>query len=203
MRLSSLSRRDRRALVAGGLVLAPALLYAAVVRPYLGAVAELRDRIAVEQDLLERERGLLAAADRLGGPAAAQRQDKEQLWQRLFLDEGSGAAISLEEYLVDLATQSGVYIEQSDSRLVASAGQVLPVLRADARGISDFEGILELLYSLENGEKAVRVESVSLEPLASVAGEEERIALTLSLAGHTEPILVDPPDGDALNEGGI
>src|SRR5262249_62278116 len=64
MKWSTMGARDRRAVMLGGLVLLPALLFIWGVRPYQAALSDARDQLATERATLARERAAILTARR-------------------------------------------------------------------------------------------------------------------------------------------
>src|SRR3954469_16521591 len=60
----SMSERDRRALVIGGLIAAAAVFIVFGVKPYVRAVRQTRDELKTQTSLLARERALLGSSRR-------------------------------------------------------------------------------------------------------------------------------------------
>lgn len=186
---SLLSQRDRRALVLGAVVLLPALLYAYAGRPYARALAEARADLVAERDLLVRESTLLSLADTLPalGRQAAARQ--ERMDARLFGDVDDLSALAFERYLLDRAEESRVHVEQSHVTLDENAPGEFASIRADLRGMSDLEGVMDWLYTLENGGRLVQVERIALEPIpARASSSEGHVAVTITAVGYALPV---------------
>ncbi len=166
--MSALGPRDRRALVLGGLVLVPALVWTVAVRPYRAAVAEVRERAVAERDLLERELALLASRSEL---EAALRQAAEEAAAvegrilrapSLVLAEGE-----LSRLLEDYALRSRVLLEEIRSGELAR-GEASPpglaVVRLHLKGESDLQGVLTFLDHVERSPLLLRIRGLALEP---------------------------------------
>jgi hypothetical protein len=185
VRFATLGDRDRRALVLGAAVLLPALLWAAVVKPYRAALDELRERTAAEQSLLQRERTLLDGAD-----VNALVRDMEERARQASLRLVSAPNAPLAEaevtaFLQELAKLSRVLLQElrgvEDRRARGGAGgsaagggaaasaaapdaAALRVIRLAVRGESDLEGVLTFLQRIENSPLLMRVTELSIEP---------------------------------------
>ncbi|HEX6941026.1 MAG TPA: type II secretion system protein GspM [Longimicrobiales bacterium] len=163
MRLAAPSARDRRALLAGGVVLAAALGWVGAVRPYLAAVAELRARLDAERDLLRREQALVARA---GDYARLFDEGARRLVEaapRLFPgdDEGTGSA-ALARYIREHAVAGGVLlVRMTPLEAVERGGLVEVGFRVQAE--SDLEGLLTMLTTLARGGKLVRADGLRIE----------------------------------------
>ncbi|HEX2165910.1 MAG TPA: type II secretion system protein GspM [Longimicrobiales bacterium] len=168
--LRTLAPRDRRAVLIGLAVLAPALLWIGVVRPYREALSDLDARVASERALLEREEALLAAAPELPSRATAARERAAGATQRLV----SAANVPLAEaevtaFLQDVALLSRVLLQEVSSVEAPRGdeehelGSIRP-LRLALRGESDLEGVLTFLHRLETGPLLLRIAELSIEP---------------------------------------
>lgn len=189
MTSSIFNPRDRRALALGALVLLPVLVYALVGRPYARALVEARAELAAERDLLTRELALLSLADTLPALGRMATVRVERINARLFEDAGDLSALAFERYLLDLAEESRVRVEQSHATVDETAPGELASIEATLRGVSDLEGVLDLLYTLENGTKLVRVERIALEPISTGAsGSEKHIAVWITATGFGLPV---------------
>jgi hypothetical protein len=154
-----------------------------VGRPYLAALRESGERLELERGLLRRELGLLEEAAR-PRPSLRERGERgERVHRRLFQADEGGLSFTLERYVVEQAARSRVYVEQSDSRVLGPRPDGLVAVQTDVRAVGDFQGVVELLYALENGSRLVHVERLALEPVASAADEGERVSLSLTASG--------------------
>lgn len=164
----TLSPRNRRALTLGALLIAPSLLWKGVVAPYLGTASELAQRLDTERQLLDGELRLLAAAPRY---PAATREGAARFMRtsvRLFsgLDDGQADAAFV-GYVQAVAADEDVLLTRVEP-LPAAAGVagVIPI-SLDVRGRTDLDGLLAVLRSLEQGPKAVRVDSLQVTLLGA------------------------------------
>lgn len=187
----SLNARDRRALLAGALLLGPIGLWRFVVAPGAAQLSELRSEVAVERDLLARERGLLAAS-------SGNRQRSENLVGALVTYAPRIFSIKEmpEEYVRRIADESNVVLHQvvrlpendssSEGRPTAEAS-VRPIsLRVF--GESDLEGVLSLLAALQTEERLLVVEELELSHQRPVEGRapeilDMRLVITAFTAG--------------------
>jgi len=180
---SRLSKRDRRALFLGLAVLVPVLLNAAVVRPYRSAVETTRRSVAIQRELLARERALLAARDRVPDLLKTTIQDLYRLRERLLSTADPALAeAELTAYLEGLATEHNVLLKEMRSlqgrgegpiafapinveplRVDPAAGLLEPI-RVTISAESDFEGIASFLNRIDGGRLLVRVVELTLEP---------------------------------------
>jgi hypothetical protein len=161
-----LSERDRRALRIGLALLAPALLWAAAVRPYHAALVDARERLAAEQALLDREEALVARAAEL--PVAIERATRAAARAEARLIHASNVLLAeaqLTSYVETVATLSRVLLQEMRGLEVReeAPGGVRPI-RLAIRGESDLEGVLTFLERIEQSPLLVRVAGLSVEP---------------------------------------
>jgi hypothetical protein len=201
MRIPALSPRDRRAVVAGLLLVAPALAWSRGALPWLRAVGDAREALAAERALLDRELRLLAGAERY--PAAFQVGAERLLAEAPRLvggaDDGAASA-ALSGYVRTAAQEARVHLTRVEPAPSTDAGAGITALPLEVRGESDLEGILTLLHLLETGPKLVHVTALALEAperraaaapdpygafYAPVAPAAEAIALRLRVTGFT------------------
>ncbi len=159
-----LSASERRTILIGLVVIVPALLWIYGVRPYREALAEARDEVATQRDLLARELALLEDAERY--PAAYRTADSALLRAapRLF-DETDDvlATARLTSYLAGQALGSRVLLQEAESRPAQRSKDGIRRLQVEIRAESDTEGILRFLNSLERGAKLVVVDEITLD----------------------------------------
>ena len=166
--MPSLSRRDRRALIMGLVVVAPALVFVLVGKPYMSAVSELRQQADAQRALLERELDVLAR-----GPSfprevelASQRVARAEARLVRSADEPVAEA-ELTRYFEDLAARSRVLLQEM--RSVALGRGVKPpagthVLRMTVTGESDLNGVAKFVQGIENGPLLLDITELSIEP---------------------------------------
>lgn len=166
--LGKLSDRDRRALILGLVVLGPVLAYIAGVRPYLRALEGMRDQVASERGLLERERALIASAAALPEIVLEAQARSAQTTTRLLragnrvLAEGE-----LTDYLEQLAGGSRVLLQQvravTDTAWTGSPE--LQPIRVAIRGESDLQGVATYMHRLESSPLLLRVTELAINPI--------------------------------------
>jgi hypothetical protein len=175
--LRDMAPRDRRAVILGLTVLAPALLYIAAVRPYRAAMNDLRDRIAAERALLDREEALIAGKETLPANAASMQERADRASMRLV----RAANVPLAEaevtgFLQDIAGLSRVLLQDMSGveprRGEKAAVESVRPLRLSVRGESDLEGVLTFLQRVENSPLLLRVAELSIEPQTAGKGED-------------------------------
>lgn len=171
---SNLGARDRRALLLGVCLLGPMLLWAAVVRPWWGGLTSVREAVAAEVSLLERERGLLGDAAVLPDRLEEARLGARRMEARLL---GSPVAALAEAELAgvleNLARESRVLVLELTPTLGSTAGTEpdgpTPI-RLRLLAESDFGGLLTLVDAIESDPLLMRTEAMTMQ-----AGEESGV----------------------------
>jgi hypothetical protein len=169
--LDRLSARDRRAVRLGLMVLVPAVLWVAIVRPYRTSLAELHDRIAAERALLAREEALVA--DREALPPALAAAEDETMRTELRLVRAQNAPLAeaeLTTFLQDVAGLSRVLLQElrgvePEPAAASSESNGLVPIRLAVRGESDLEGVMTFLHRVETSPLLLRVVELSIEPV--------------------------------------
>jgi hypothetical protein len=179
--MSAMRTRDRRAILVGVLVLAPALAFIWGVRPYLAALDMARDRLDAERATLAREQGALAAARR--NPELKQVVDSALQAMKPRLFEGRDEVIAsakLASYLGQVARRSHVWLQDAATRTATTTTPGVRTLHVDVRAQTDFRGLLTFLDALDHGDKLVRVERLDVSRGVAGAGDENVEVLTVT-----------------------
>lgn len=188
----TLSTRDRRALRLGMLLLAPALVWGLLVRPYIGALSETRARLDDERALLARERRLVNDASTFPERRRRASTALGATWTRVVRGADTiSIAASLTGYVSTEAEGAGLLVEQVESRgadslqsaRLARGGLVASTVELRARG--DLERVLHFLAAMESGETYVRVDRLRLvkTPAPGDATDQETLTLTATVSG--------------------
>lgn len=180
MKWSTLSVRDRRAVVIGAIVLLPGLLFIWGVRPYSDALTGARDRLATERATLARERAAVATAEE--NPRLQHIADSAMRAMRPRLFEGKDdvmASAELASYVGDAARKARVWLQTAATRPGAPTADGVRTLRVEIRAESDLLGTLMFLQALERGDKLVRVDRLDISHSPRTSDED---AETLSIA---------------------
>jgi type II secretory pathway component PulM len=189
--MPSLSARDRRAFLLGLAVLVPPILYLWGVRPYTAALAETRGRVTAGRAALARERALLALAPQSAALRTALDSVLRASEARLFGARDDGiAAAELGTYLGELARGNQVWLQAANARGAQVSPTGVRTLAVDIRAESDFQGIVTFLRALEGGEKLVRVDQLTLVPVADTTTSHRALQLRATVIGYA---LGDPP----------
>ena len=190
MKRSSMSARDRRALVLGSTIVGLSLFGVFGVKPFIKSLGDDRERLASERETLARERAAVDAAIR--NPHLQQVADSAMsaMTPRLFEGRDDGiAGAELDLWVTDVAHKSRVFLPTVTTRTGSTSAAGIRVLRSDIRGESDLRGILTFLRALETGNKLVRVERIDLSrlPNASEDDETETLSMAATIVGFAMP----------------
>ena len=182
--------RDRRAVLLGCAVLAPALLYIWGVKPYRAALADTRQQLAVEREMLGRERAAIAAARK--NPRLQHMADSAMHATAARLFQGRDdvmASAEMASYLGDMARTRRVWLQDAATGPAVLSPSGVRMLRVEIRAESDLQGILSLLQALETGSKLVRVEriDISRQPNRTEESGSETLAMSATISGFAIP----------------
>jgi hypothetical protein len=182
---ATLSPRDWRAVLLGMAVLLPPLLYLWGVRPYAAALADARNRLAVAQTALARERALLAFAPQSGALRSALDSVLRAAEAQAFSARDDGiAAAGLGAYVAKLAQGHEVWLQATTAREAVVSRSGVRTLAVDVRAESDIQGIAAFLRALEAGDKLVHVAQLSLVPAADTSTSARALQLRATLLGY-------------------
>lgn len=185
MKWSTMSSRDRRAVIVGAGVLVPALLFIWGVRPYRAALADARDQLATERATLARERAAIETARQ--NPQLQHVADSAMRAMRPRLFEGKDdvmASAELASYLGEVASDARVWLQDASTRPSLPATDGVRTLRVEIRGESDLLGTLMFLQALERGGKLVRVDRLDISRSARSEDEEvETLTIAATISG--------------------
>lgn len=174
-RYEALAERDRRALVLGGLIVLPVLIWLGVAGPYLSSMQDLRDRTASEQLLLERERQVLADSSGYTHELAVATRAIGHWEGRLVRSPNIALAeAQVSSVLESIGRQSRVLLQEVRAIPTPPGAQQLPEglqsLRMSVSGEGDFEGVLSFLRGVEAERLLLQVIGVSVDRTGSMAG---------------------------------
>ncbi|HEX2077483.1 MAG TPA: GspMb/PilO family protein [Longimicrobium sp.] len=171
MRMPDLGPRDRRAILIGAAVLAPAFAWTFAAGPYLAAVADAGDRLALERRLLGGELELLASASAYPKAFDAGAERLLAAAPRLMAGDDEGAAAAaLAGYVRRLAQMGTANLTRVEPAASYDAGGGVRALPVGVTGETDLEGLLTFLQLLESGPKLVHVQELRLEASSTPAG---------------------------------
>jgi hypothetical protein len=180
MKWSTMSARDRRAVVVGVGILLPALLYIWGVRPYQAALSDARDQLVTERATLARERAAITTARR--NPQLQHIADSAMRAMRPRLFEGKDdvmASAELASYLGDVARKARVWLQTASTRPATPSAEGVRTLRVEIRAESDLLGTLKFLEALERGDKLIRIDRLDI---SRTPHADEKDGETLSIA---------------------
>jgi len=194
-RFRALSNKDRRALLIGGLILIPPLLWIGVARPWMEAVAETRETVLQEAELLARERSLLQRGPTLPSDLGEARLQLKRKGARL-LQSGNAA---LAEAAIAKTIEEIARANNSLLLEVRSTGRprgepeppgLLP-LRLNVRVESDFQGLLGFLHAMESDPLLIRLVGFSMD-----RGDGATMTLTSVIEAYAplEPLGTTPDE---------
>jgi hypothetical protein len=159
----TLSARERRTIAIGLLMVLPALAWIYGIRPYREALADARDEVSIQRDLLARELALLEDAERY--PSAYRTADSALLRAapRLF-DEADDvlATARLASYVAGQALGNRVLLQEAEAQPTQRSSDGIRRLQVEIRAEGDTEGMLRFLNSLERGAKLIVVDRIAL-----------------------------------------
>lgn len=164
---TSLSARDRRALLIGAMAL---LVYVAVVgaRSYGTAVGDARRHLDAQRELLARELGMLEAERRIDGRLQEVAVSFASRSEAMFSAADSLAAVSdLSAFLLDAARQNRVHVEHVEGRSSSVQTEGAVTLMVMLRGRSDLEGLADFTTALGEAANLIRIEQFSITRMPS------------------------------------
>lgn len=175
--------RDRRALALLASVALGALAWTLVLRPTWAQISTLRDAIAGERAVLERERALLAHGD------AGERGASEPV---LFTGRDDAiAAAALAEHAGTLAEAHELWVQAATTGETRVTADGLRLLRVDVRAEGDVQGIGGWLAALERGPFAVQVSTLEVSAAPNTRDDgTEPLAVRATLIGYAAPATV-------------
>jgi hypothetical protein len=206
MKLSTMSASDRRALFIGAVILVPSLGYVFAAKPFLAALADVRQQLSVERDAYARERAAVSAAQR--NPLMQHVADSAMQATAPRLFEGRDdvmASAEVATYLGGIARSSHVWLQDASTRPATALDGGVRALHVEIRGESDLRGILGFLRSLESGGKLLRVQrlDISAQPGRSDQPGTENLAISASIVGYAIPDPSAAPAGTAAKPAAV
>jgi type II secretion system (T2SS) protein M len=186
MKWSTMNSRDRRAVMWGGGILLPALLFIWAVRPYQAALSDARDQLATERSALARERAAILTARR--NPQMQHVADSAMRVMRPRLFEGKDdvmASAELASYLGDVAQKARVWLQDASTRPATPGAQNggVRTLHVEIRAESDLNGTLKFLQALERGDKLVRIDRLDISRIPRDDKTVETLAIAATITG--------------------
>lgn len=196
--LAALGPRDRRALRIGGWIVVPVLLATLVARPLANAWIGQRSALFQERALLARELRLVAESPRDRDLLRTELQALDAAAPRLFGGaDAVSASAALARYVTRAARESGLSLEQAETETAldrAAAGPLPngsmsrgtspaePPLRVSIRASGDIEEVVAFLGALEEGDRLVRVEQVTIAAGDEATGDDRALLLSATVS---------------------
>jgi hypothetical protein len=191
MRAPRFGPRDRRAVLLGAAVLAPAFAWTFAAAPYLAAVRDAGDRLAVERRLLGGELELLASAESYPDAFDAGAERLLAAAPRLMGGDDEGAAAAaLAGYVRRLAQTGGASLARVEPAAASDAGGGVRALPVGVTGETDLEGLLTFLQLLESGPKLVHIRDLRLEAAEAPAGPAYAPGVIFTPAAGAQPEVI-------------
>jgi hypothetical protein len=181
MKFSTMSAKDRRALMLGLGILLPAFFFIWGVKPFRATLADAQEQLATGRDALSRERAAVAAA--LRNPQLQHVADSAMraMTPRLFNGRDDVmASADLVTYLGQVAHTSRVWLQDASTRPATTSPSGVRTLHVEIRAESDLAGLLRLLQALEHGKQLVRVDRLDIS--RTLRGQSDGGMETLSIA---------------------
>jgi hypothetical protein len=172
MSWSTMSPKDRRAIMLGAVLILPALFWIYGVQPYRAALGEAREELEVQRLALSREKA--AVMTTATSPGAQKSADSTLIMVAPRLFEGRDDAIAsaqLAAYLGTIARRSRMLMEDANTRPSTTSPEGVRTLRVEVRAESDIQGVATFIHNLEAGDKLVRVDRLEI---SRVPGLEEK-----------------------------
>ncbi|HEY6219028.1 MAG TPA: type II secretion system protein GspM [Gemmatimonadaceae bacterium] len=203
MRWSTMSPKDKRAVVIGSSIVLLSLGYVWGVVPYRAALAQTKDQLETAREALAREKATMIA--RHANPDAQRDADSALIAvsARLFIGRDDAIASSqLAAYLGDVARRSRVLLQDAGTRPSSTSPEGIRTLRVEIRAESDVQGITKFLQSLEGGTKLVRVDRMEISRAPGLEDKNgfETLNIAATVVGFA--FLPEPPPRPAPKGGG-
>lgn len=158
------SARDRRALLAGAIVAAPAFLYAFMVKPYVAGIRRVQSALQEQAALLTREEDAVAGlsaivAGSLDAVTAARRAAT-----RIYTATDTAIAMtSFGRDVTEALKGAGLVIQRVEMRDSVARHAGLQELTIDLTAQGEFQAILNALARLEGSTRLVHVTRLSID----------------------------------------
>lgn len=185
--------RERRAVMAGTLVVLGALLLTKVLLPQWRTWQSREVRLAQTTTRVAQLRGLIQATRQLEGAAAAAEAALAGAPRRvLHATSSTLAAGALQSLLQGAVDGAGMVVNRVE---VASERDSTGGLQGTVSAYGDIHGVSTLLHTLSNGPRAVTIERLSVQQNSALRGAPD--VLQIQLTVHA-PVLLDAPGSTAL-----
>jgi type II secretory pathway component PulM len=184
----ALSPRDRRALRGGLLVLAPALLYYFVARPYVSALRRTLDALQGQRSLLLREEEVTTNLSTIRAQALAANEAARRATRRMYSATDSTLAMTAFGHDVAAALrEAGLVVQRVEARDSPTPRAGLRELTIDVRAEGDFGRILTALTRLETNARLIHVSRVDIAKTGEHQPDgAESLALLAVIHGYAQ-----------------
>ena len=167
-----ISRRERRTLTIGVIVVAAALFLTYVALPFAQRWSAREAAIDARAAQLARVRGLVAAESSLAAAVRLREARPEAAAARPIAARTSAlAAAALQAALQQAAAQSGVQVQRVDVAGDAAAEEDAATVPATLSAIGDVYGFTALLEALQHGPTLLEVTSLGVQATVGPRGE--------------------------------
>jgi hypothetical protein len=160
----TLSSRDRRAVRAGLLAVAPVLFYALVARPYIFSVRRTVEALQSQTILLEREEAVTERQRAIRDEVKAAAAIARRLAPRTY--SGADSVLVMSMFGRDVTTalnDAGLVVQRVEMRDSLSRNVGLRELTIDVRAQGDFESLLGALTRLEGNARLIHVSRLAID----------------------------------------
>ena len=184
----ALASRDRRALRLGMFVAVPVVAHALVVRPYVAAVRQSRERILDQRNLLEREERLAADLPAIRSQFERAAAATRLVRPRTYVASDSVlAAAAFGRDVTEALTEAGLAVQRIEMRDSVARFGSLQEFAVDVRAQGDFEAILNALARLEGHARLIHVSRLAIERLGDGApGRGQTLSFTALMRGYAQ-----------------
>ena len=180
-RVGAMNARDRRALQLGAWIMAPVAAFVLVVQPYVRARRDAVETLATERLSLARELAALRDAPRDARLVDQGTRALAEEGARLFDGaDAVAASAALAGYVSDRAAESGLELEDSETRAGADSTTVAAV---EIRGGGDVLAIVGFLRALEEGPRLARIERLTIGPPPGADEGDGTLVLAATVTG--------------------
>lgn len=161
--MSTLTRRERRVVALGALIIAPVLLWRAVAAPVVASIATFSERADAAAELLAREQALLRDGPRLPAALADARRLLAAESPRLFaVSDTVGATTSLSAWVRSTADAAGLVGTRVEPAPAIPAPVGLVAMQVDVRAQAEIAELAGWLARLERSDRLLRVERLDI-----------------------------------------
>ena len=184
-----LSPRERRVVTGGVAVSALALIAVYLILPFIHRWEEREEAIAVKADQVARLEAMVQAEPALR-ETLAELESAREGYVGAFLTGRTAAlaASTLQTLLNGYADRSRVTLQNVDiGREAEELGEGLARIDLQLRVLGDIYGLVDLLFYIQNGEKLLVPDGLSVATARARGSTEELLTWTLSLHAYYLP----------------